>query len=156
MLTVLSLVWLKTSFFHQRSQNVLHIKEMILLSYLVAVKKSTVSLTIAPLKIIFLFCLPLASLKIFLLAFFFFLLKFQCNAVSCKFLFNYPVWDLWDSWICRLLYFRIKKKKKSTTTSSVIFAVPPLPGSSPGWSRVFEGETARRPIQMLIRDNKEE
>lgn len=71
---------------------------MILLSYLVAVKKSTVSLTIAPLKIIVLFCLPLASLKIFLLAFFFFfLLKFQRNAVSCKFLFNYPVWDLWDS-----------------------------------------------------------
>ena len=73
---------------------------MILLSYLVAVKKSTVSLTIAPLKIIFLFCLPLASLKIFLLAFFFFfffLLKFQCNAVSCKFLFNYPVRDLRDS-----------------------------------------------------------
>ena len=31
-----------------------------------------------------------------------------------------------------------------------------VPGSSPGWSRVFEGETARRPIQMLIRDNKEE
>ena len=31
-----------------------------------------------------------------------------------------------------------------------------LPGSSPGWSRVFEGETARRPIQMLIRYNKEE
>ena len=29
-----------------------------------------------------------------------------------------------------------------------------LPRSSPGWSRVFEGETARRPIQMLIRDNK--
>ena len=55
---------------------------------------------------------------------FFFLLKFQCNAVSCKFLFNYPVRDLRDSWICRLLSFRIKeKKKKSTTTSSVIFAV---------------------------------
>ena len=32
---------------------------------------------------------------------------------------------------------------------------PLLPRSSPGWSRVFEGETARRPIQMLIRDNKE-
>ena len=31
-----------------------------------------------------------------------------------------------------------------------------MPGSSPGWSRVFKGETARRPIQMLIRDNKEE
>ena len=31
-----------------------------------------------------------------------------------------------------------------------------VPGSSPGWSRVFEGETARRPIQMLIRYNKEE
>ena len=30
-----------------------------------------------------------------------------------------------------------------------------VPRSSPGWSRVFEGETARRPIQMLIRDNKE-
>ena len=34
--------------------------------------------------------------------------------------------------------------------------IPLVPGSSPGWSRVFEGETARRPIQMLIRDNKEE
>ena len=32
---------------------------------------------------------------------------------------------------------------------------PYLPRSSPGWSRVFEGEMARRPIQMLIRDNKE-
>ena len=32
---------------------------------------------------------------------------------------------------------------------------PLIPRSSPGWSRVFEGETARRPIQMLIRDNKE-
>ena len=31
-----------------------------------------------------------------------------------------------------------------------------VPGTSPGLSRVFEGETARRPIQMLIRDNKEE
>ena len=29
-----------------------------------------------------------------------------------------------------------------------------VPGSSPGWSRVLEGETARRPIQMLIRDTK--
>ena len=29
-----------------------------------------------------------------------------------------------------------------------------VPRSSPGWSKVFEGETARRPIQMLIRDIK--
>lgn len=56
------------------NHSLLSIKEIFpLSSVFVAVKKSAVSLIPAPLKVIFPYCLPLASLKIFLLVFFFFL-----------------------------------------------------------------------------------
>lgn len=95
-------------FFHQYSWNVLHMKEMIPLSYFAAFKKSMVSLTLVPLKIMFpLWFAPGLSTSLSALSLFFFL-KLQCNVFRCRFLFNYPVWDLGVSGICRFLSFRIR------------------------------------------------
>lgn len=64
-----------------------------LLSDFVAVEKLAISQILDPLKVILCCCSPVAFLKIFFLSLFF-PQQFQCNILSCRFLFNYLAWDL--------------------------------------------------------------
>ena len=133
MMNPLTFVWLKTSFFFFNcSWNAFwaviiffyawRILLFYHLFYFAAVKMSTVRQTLAPLKIVFLFFFvcrwPLFrffSQSVFLFLF--------CNfnviyLIADLFLIICLAWNLWASWICRLLFYR--PINFSTTISSDI------------------------------------